>query len=584
MSGEPLDVINRNISVVNDGVRHLQQQIIEVGRQTDYVSQQVEAVSTEQQNTRVRLEALINDFQEFVLADKREKQRQFAQTRIIEVRQQIEKQFGHYDTVRRHATGILQARDAGIVRKTTIETASEQLMIDCPRYWLAPGLVALSSWISDKQELAKKALDAGLRVNSMKISLFFALVTRRAGRGEACGQWLVNYFNLQNPFELDREVVVMLDSMVNGVFGAAALRQCSQVVDVWLEDLQEDPGFVDRQRERWAAALELQTPQIEEHAFPTLRLHSTTWPELEAALAAARRNPIIYRFFDTLFTGELVIPRSLEVQVDDLLTKLVSDYDAEEIPLKSEELRLRLIVEEAGDTSRADHRFEVESEALREKTDFAGMLTNAAMHPELSGASRGTQRFAVARSREWIMEGFQDLTAKSRAATPHEVELAAGTWTGKSVDGTNEADLVADLGMHFESRIADALALLVISTKTKVIAGGVAALGLWALLSSITSGEGISMFGLLLLAGGGGYYWYVHSDLEKTRARARTDLLAECEQASSILRAALAELVDWRREYQVNDAEASKVSELLDSLDSRQLILKRPEQSRAMLS
>ena len=580
-----LEVINRNLSIVNDGVSELRDQIIHVSRQTELVGQQVEVLSAGQELTRERLEALFSEFQEFVLTDQREKQRQFAQTRIIEVRQEIEKKFGHYDTVRRHATGILQAKDAGIVRKTTIETASEELMLDCPRYWLAPGLVALSSWISGKEELAKKALDAGLRVNSMKMSLFFALVTRRAGRGEACGRWLVHYFHLQNPTELDREVVVMLDSMVNGVFGGAALRQCSDVVDLWLEDLQDDPGFVDRQRTRWAAALELKTPRIEEGLYPTLRQHSPTWPQLETSLAAARRNPVIHDFFDSLFTGELAIPHSLEVHVDDLLTKLVTNYDTEELPLKGEELRLRLIVEEAGDTSRADHRFAVEAEALQEKIDFAAMLTNAAMHPELSGASRGTQRFAVARSRDWILDGFHDLTAQSRARVPHEVEIAAGSWSGKSVDGTNEADLVANLNENYADRITQAVEAVKMTIQTWLGVGAAGLIGAWSFLSSLSSsGGGISFFGLLLMAGAGGFYWYKHNDLENVRRRAREELEAECERALAILRAALAELVDYRREFTQNDEQAATVTALLNALDGQQMVLKRPEQSRTVLN
>lgn len=568
--------VNENLSVLSEGIGRLRDDL-------NHVSQQVDAVSSEQELTRERLESLFSEFQEFVMADQREKQRQFAQTRIIEVRQEIEKKFGHYDTVRRHATGILQAKDAGIVRKTTIETASEELMLDCPRYWLAPGLVALSSWISGKEDLAKKALDAGLRVNSMKMSLFFALVTRRAGRGEACGRWLVNYFHLQNPAELDREVVVMLDSMVNGVFGGAALRQCSEVVDLWLEDLQDDPGFVDRQRTRWAAALELKTPRIEDGLYPTLRQHSPTWPQLEISLAAARRNPVIHDFFDSLFSGELSIPRSLEVHVDDLLTKLVTDYDTEELPLKGEELRLRLIVEEAGDTSRADHRYAVEGEALLEKTDFAAMLTNAAMHPELSGASRGTQRFAVARSRDWILEGFHDLTGQSRAAVPHEVEITAGSWSGRSVDGTNEAELVTDLNEHYADRITQAVEAVKITIQTWLGVGAAGLIGALVFLSSISSGE-ISFFGLLLMAGAGGFYWYKHNDLENVRRRVREELEAECERALAILRAALAELVDYRREFTRNDSQAATVTALLNALDSRQMVLRRPEQSRAILN
>ena len=48
--------------------------------------------------------------------------------------------------------------------------------------------------------------------------------------------------------------------------------------------------------------------------------------------------------------------------------------------------------------------------------------------------------------------------------------------------------------------------------------------------------------------------------------------------------AALAELVDYRREFTRNDSQAATVTALLNALDSRQMVLRRPEQSRAILN
>lgn len=66
-----------------------------------------------------------------------------AETRLVKIRQELEKKYGHYDIVRRTTTGILQADDIGIVKKDTISNATEELMISTPGYWLAPCLVAL---------------------------------------------------------------------------------------------------------------------------------------------------------------------------------------------------------------------------------------------------------------------------------------------------------------------------------------------------------------------------------------------------------------------------------------------------------
>ena len=415
-----LEAINSNLQTVFSQVQETSHNVAVVSRQVDEVAQQQAA-------THDKLGALYSEFQEFVAADARQKALQLAATRVIEIRQEVEKRFGHYAEVRRHTTGILQATDVAIVREETMRTAAENLMLGCPGYWLAPGLVALVGWISDNQPLAETALGEAVRRDDSKASLFFSLICRRARRSEACGRWLLRYFQIQNPSSMDREVVVMLDALANGVFGGAALTTCSAVIDQWLTELEEQAGFPEEQRKRWAQALDVMIPKVGSREYPTLRRYSRTWPGLEASLAAVRRNQVILTFFEQMFTGEIVVPPSLESAVDSILESLVTNFDAEELPLRNQERMLQLIIEEDGDKGVANRRFQAESSSLQKQTNFAEMLTNSAMYPERSGATRATQRYAVSRCRQWIIAGFQDLVARDRAAVPAQAEIAGGS-------------------------------------------------------------------------------------------------------------------------------------------------------------
>src|ERR1035441_3444470 len=139
-----IDNLGSNLSVVNGNIQQVAHDVATVGNNVEVVAQQ-------QADTKERLEELYAEFQEFVAADTRQKERQFAATRVIEVRQELDKRFGHYAEVRRHTTGILQAADVAIVREDTMRTRSEELMLTCPGYWLAPGLVALVAWIADNR-------------------------------------------------------------------------------------------------------------------------------------------------------------------------------------------------------------------------------------------------------------------------------------------------------------------------------------------------------------------------------------------------------------------------------------------------
>jgi hypothetical protein len=565
------ETVSIDLSPIIDSVRVVNDNLIAVGNKVD-------AVAAEQAATQDRLEQLYAEFTAFAAADIKHKERQFAQTKLLEVMETIQKRFGHYDEVRRTTTGILQATDVVLVRDETLRTRAEELMLSTPGYWLAPALVALTAWFGDRRDLAERALAEGVKRDDSKISLFFALVCRRARRHTASARWLRRYFQIQNPFDMDREVVLMLDALANGVFGGAALAECSRVIEEWLGELEQQAGFLDGQRRRWGEKLDVMAPRIGSDEYPTLQANSPTWPRLESSLSAVRRNRVVRGFFEDLFTGEIVVPQRLEAGVDALLDSLVTNYDEEELPLRREGRLLQLIVEEGGDRDAARKRMNAEREALVEKTSFAALLTSSAMTPEQFGATRATQRYAVSRSRQWIVAAHQDLVARDRQAVPAEIEISAGSLKCKTADGSDERRLADELSGHYEGRIRDETAAVKIRPLAWIIliAGGV--LG----LSLLASGSWIA--GLVFILAAGAYFYFVeYNGLEKRREQIRRNLETEREQATRILKAGLAEVVDLRRELATEDEEAQKVLDFLESLSSTQFVLKRPEDARATL-
>lgn len=553
---EGLQVVNANVSVVDGKV--------------DFVAQQQVA-------TTQRIDDLYKEFLDFKAADLKHKALQLAQTKIIEVRQMIERDFGHYAEVRRITTGILQATDAAIVRQETMRQATENLMMLVPGYWLAPAIVALGAWIGDNRSLAEKALAEATRRDDSKTSLFFALVCRRAQRLEANAQWLRRYFQIQNPHAMDREVVVMLDALANGVFGGAALKACSNVIGQWLTELEEQAGFLDEQRKRWAGALDILAPRSRDDEYPTLPNHTAAWPRLQLALSRARRNQVVHSFFEQMFTGETTVPPTLEATVDGLLDSLVKNFDEEELPLRREERLQALIVEEQGNREVATRRLQAESDSFEEQTNFAAMLTNSAMNPQQFGATRATQRYALSLSREWILNAHHDLVARDRSEVPGEIELACGSWKGKSADGSNESDLSASLNALYAQRIEEAVSAVKLSPGAWIALVGGGLLGLVLLLAA-------PLVGLVIAGISGAYFFWQYKNLDKRRADVRELLAREGDQALQMLRASLAELADLRRELAREDAKSKDVTSFLESLSTAQFVLSGPSQQRATLA
>ena len=560
-----LNTLNHNLSVVDNHV--------------SVVDDKVGLLAQEQVVTRTLLDKLYDEFSTFVQTDLKHKERQYAATRLIEVRQAIEKQFGHYEVVRRTTTGILQATDVALVRSETIRTVTENLMLTVPGYWLAPALVALAAWLGDNRELAERAATEAIRRDDSKTSLFFSIICKRAERVTATSRWLRRYFQNQSPFQMDREVVVMLDALTHGLFGGTALAEASDVIEHWVAELEQQAGFADAQRKRWFERLDVMAPHVADASYPHLRRNCPTWQKLERALARARRNGAVKDYFQQIFTGEIVVPPGLAPEVDALLESLVTHFDDQELPMRREERLLQLIMDEQGDKDAAQKRLDAETEVYQERVDFAAMLTNAAMNPEQSGATRATQRYAVSRCRQWILAAHSDLVARDRVEMPLDVDLNIGSWTGKARDGADESRLVGEMATHYQDVAEKAANEHKISGGTVI---GCVVLALVGLVLAFPMGQ--MLLGFVLLLGAGGFLFWKKSSVEAEQKRARAETEQKCDDATKVLKACLAELTDLRRDTAVEEKQAEEVSEFLKSLSSTEFVLKRPELSRATVA
>lgn len=574
---EEYKISDADLSSIESTLSSLGSDVQTLANTLDQVGSKVEDVAQEVTSTQGKLEQLADDFHAFVQADARAKDLQLAETRLVKVRQRLETEFGHHSTVRRHATGILQATDIGIVRKSTIETATERLMLDARGYWLAPGLVALSSWLRDDKALAERAMSEAIQRDDNKASLFFSLVSRRGERRQASAAWLQRFFSLQDPTDLDRELVVLIDAVANGVFGPEGRGFCAKQFELWLKELSERVGFTEQQRDQWSQALLSKEPSIGSDEYPYLRKYSPIWQQLDASLRGSRLHNALRAYIENIFTGEIVPHASLAEAVDEMLDKLVTDYDDEELPLRRDERLQALIVDEDGDKAAAQRRFGAEKHALEQKVSFTQLITNAAMHPEVAGATKASQRFAVAMSRDWIVAAHDDLTAKNRAGVPVELAIKIESWDGKTRDGQNETELVSSINSHWVAEEAKRIATVVlkpISWAALVLGGVVALYGL------IKLNLFLIFIGLVAV----GWYFYEKWKLDQSKGQVRQHYDNLRDSSPKILKAVLAEVVDWRKDYATGDAQADDLRKYLQSITTEQHLLKGFDAGRAVLT
>lgn len=555
-------------SDIIDDLRSISGEISEVSSRIETVDDKVDEIASD-------LHELSAQFHSFLDTYSQNTELQLAETRINTVRQRIEKEFGHYAEVRRHTTGILQAMDTALVRKETIRTAAEHLMLSTPRYWLTPCLLALSAWIDDEKELAESAKSEAIRRNDERVSLFFSLVSRRANRYDACRLWLDRYLGMQNPESLPQDMVVVVDAYSNGIFGPDVDGLCLKRFQQWLDNYKKEQGFEERQKNQWKSALlSVHRDRVpEEEGY--LKKHSPTYPKLVDALSGARIHTSLFNYFSTIFEEKDEPVNGIVSAVDGILDSLVAEYDEEENALKNEERALALVIEEGGNRKEANRRLGLAQPSTPGTIDFTQVLTNTALHPEVYASSLTCRKFSIAMSREWIINAHKEITAENRQSVPHEIEFKIGSWNGSTVDGGNETELTESIQHHIDQEKSRALADIKLDASTVIpgLAGG--AILIWGIAA-------LNVLGIVIGAIGVGWAYYHYSKTAQKKYKVKTHFAKMQGDMQNIVRALLAEVVDWRSAYTKEDTRAEQVKSLLEMIKPEQYVGRLSPAGRTM--
>lgn len=522
---------------------------------------------------------LANEFREYARISESRHYLTTAETRLIKIRQELENKYGHYDEVRRTTIGILQADDLGIVRKETITSTTEELMISAPKYWLAPCLVALAAWINNQPELADKALREGIKRNDEKTSLLFALICRRANRKQASLKWIKRYLENQDEEKLDKKTVVILDAFASGLLGADSEGLVSRQMNEWIDHLSKKDGFIEQQTTQWSEAINLKRKKIPETEYSYLRKYSKTWPSLSYILEGAHLHATMLTYFQEIF-DKYESTNEIKAQLDEILTSLVTDFDEEEIPLRKDEKLNQFIVDFDGDRQRAKSNMKIEETAFEEYKDFTQLLTDAAMKPETSYASVSTQKLAIALSRDWIYNAYNDVVAQNRMKIPNEIEINVDTFNDKTTDGQNEKELLEKFNALIDSEKRTALSQVVLTGFEQFCLWGGAGIAIIGLIM-IFARQGL--LGIIAIIAGLGMlinHFSKKKNNEKNRAHLENKFDNKCQEGQAILRAILAEVVDFRREFEKKDKESKMITDFLEQIKPEQYVKRLADSTR----
>lgn len=563
---------NRVLDEVHRSINQLGHVMETVQDSVSSVASEVGNVRSDLSSTRGELQELRQRFDDYVLQAERTAAVQRSETVLGNLEAELEREYGHYKQVRRSSIGTLQAFDIGNVTNRTVQQVSEELMIQTPRYWLAPALVALAAWSRDDQDLADKSVGAAFSRDPAKTGLFFALVLRRQGRAEAATRWLKHYLDSLDPRALTREFAAILEATAQDAFGAFGRELVAEQLVEWNALLRADPAVGAKQVEVWTDELRIHRGVLDEDLYPHLSKTTPQWGELKDLLehASAHRNA------SAKFTGvrdtRVALTADVSDRLDDILEILVTEYDEEELPYARQVIYHKAVIDSNGDLERAKETADALSTALDETLDLVTMQTQIALRPEMLGSSVGTQQVAIGIGREDFGKALAAYDAGYRRRYLNQVDIVLdpqhssfainlgfpGWQTNTSVPQEEGERALA-------ATWAQAMANHLERVRFKPMTALWPAIG--ALVATFIGFLIAPMAGvvLLLLVGGGaaGYVFWKKKEADK----AYNDALGMQEQAMhfsvDVYRAAIAEYVDATIAYREEDELSSSLNDLI---------------------
>ena len=126
----------------------------------------------------------------------------------------------------------------------------------------------------------------------------------------------------------------------------------------------------------------------------------------------------------------------------------------EELQLKRDIQKNKHIIEENGDISKALDKFNKTSIALEETNNFYSHITNIAINNNVD-ASPDTKKFAIALSKNFIINGYSNISKYKSIDLLPDINITINDWTGSTKNGSNEIELQKNLASFLDDKFHD---------------------------------------------------------------------------------------------------------------------------------
>ena len=524
---------------------------------------------------------LRNDFQQYLEADARANNIQRAETKLVQLNQKLESDFGHNKQLRRTAVGILQAADMQAIRPNTILSSAEQLCVQTPNYWLAPALVALAKWVELSQtslsrdklgvhsQVITNMLNEAYRRERAKTALFFGMICRRANNLTRAHEWFMEYLSYQEPETVDHTCTAFLNMYAGGLMGHGREEQeASAVLASWRDKLMADPEgqHVKSVVNDWKNTchelyLKGALPQRTYTALPAFCTQA--WPVMQQAMQSSSLHREFRGFLDAELSCKDFAASDTEL-LDSIIASLVTSYDADELPIRREQEYEQLIIDLEGNMKLAGALRSIKDDILSETKSFMSILSDAARSSSLTAASAATHVLSIKMQMPWIKQAYEETTREYRSITPNFIPIQVGGFEATTTDGSNEEQVISDFVAFVNEEERAGLEASKPGTLQMVaLVGGtiVAILG-FILTFAVSAGWGLfTVVGLIAAI-----YGFMSGKKARDKQAALTqDMALKRTNGTLVLRKVMQEVRDWRKDYAINESFMADNTKIMDS-------------------
>ena len=377
---------------------------------------------------------------------------QLAHENVIRIDQIIKEQFSNHENIRKTVMGIVRDFDINLVRNSTIQELSEEMWITSSRYWLSYALIAITAWVNDYPEVARNALAESGRRDAIKTTLFFCLMNLRFERMAPAKAWFCEYLKVLDPSMLQQETAVLLEAFLNGIFGRDKELEHSvlDLIDEWMRILNEDAEACEALVDEYVRYIgNLKNPA---------KFDSEALAQFCANHDEIRRSYEEVSKYDTL----LALVKELDVETaeqndenykaraDSVLTSLISRYDEEELTLKNQQAYYRFVVENEGDTDKAEAQYQQLQQLQSESFNIGKQMLRWAIFDDNGETNPQVRKFGFQNTKKWFLDALTRWDTNLHQSRPVNFQLQIDTWSGVS-NGADQAQQAESMRNHFEA-------------------------------------------------------------------------------------------------------------------------------------